>query len=91
LLDRGKRPIIVKSQRHLHMKKFILGIIVGVALLVVFIYVGGGNALKVAGKKAIEIGEKIEMYEKVLKDTTRGLFDKKTDKQTKEEKGPVTH
>ncbi|OGP91713.1 MAG: hypothetical protein A2Z19_03330 [Deltaproteobacteria bacterium RBG_16_54_18] len=73
------------------MKKFILGIIVGAALLVVFIYVGGGTALKVVGKKAIEIGEKVEMYEKVLKDTTQGLLDKKTDKQTNKDKGPATH
>ena len=73
------------------MKKFILGIIVGAALLVVFIYVGGGTALKVVGKKAIEIGEKVEMYEKVLKDTTQGLLDKKTDKQTSKDKGPATH
>jgi hypothetical protein len=73
------------------MKKFILGIIVGAALLVVFIYVGGGHALKVVGKKAIEIGEKVEMYEKILKDSTHGLLDKKTDKQTKEDKGPAKH
>ena len=73
------------------MKKFILGIMVGAALLVVFIYVGGGTALKVVGKKAIEIGEKVEIYEKALKDATQGLFDKKTDKQTKEDKGPAKH
>ena len=59
------------------MKKFILGIIVGAALLVVFIYVGGGTALKIVGKKTIEVGERVEVYEKALKDVTDGLLKEK--------------
>jgi len=58
------------------MKKFILGIIIGVALIVVFIYLGGGNALKDVGKKTIEVGERVEVYEKALKDVTQGLLEK---------------
>ena len=72
------------------MKKFILGIIIGAALIVVFIYLGGGNALKIVGKKTIEVGERVEVYEKALKDVARGLHEKAKEKQTtKEIKGPA--
>jgi hypothetical protein len=76
LLDKGTVSIIVKSNGHSHMKKFILGIIIGVALIVVFIYLGGGNALKIVGKKTIEIGERVEVYEKAFKDVAQGLLEK---------------
>jgi hypothetical protein len=59
------------------MKKFILGIVIGVLLIVLFTYVGGGAALKIVGKKTIEIGERIEVYEKALKDVTKGLLKEK--------------
>jgi hypothetical protein len=72
------------------MKKFILGIIIGVALIVVFIYLGGGNALKIVGKKTIELGERVEVYEKAFKDVTQGVFDREKGKQTtKENKAPA--
>jgi hypothetical protein len=56
------------------MKKFILGIFIGVLLIVVFTYLGGGAALKIVGKKTIEVGERVEVYEKALKDVTKGLL-----------------
>jgi hypothetical protein len=46
------------------MKKFILGVLIGILLIILFTYLGGGAALKIAGKKAIELGEKVEVYEK---------------------------
>jgi hypothetical protein len=59
------------------MKKFILGIFIGVILILLFTYLGGGSALKVVGKKTIEVGERVEVYEQVLKDATQELFTKK--------------
>jgi hypothetical protein len=72
------------------MKKFILGIIIGVAIILVFIYLGGGATLQVVGKKTIEIGERVEVYEKAFKDVAQGLLAKEKGKQTtKENKEPV--
>jgi hypothetical protein len=49
------------------MKKFILGIIIGIVLILLFTYLGGGAALKTLGKKTIEVGERVEVYEQALK------------------------
>ncbi|OGP54045.1 MAG: hypothetical protein A2Y65_06260 [Deltaproteobacteria bacterium RBG_13_52_11] len=59
------------------MKKFILGIFIGVLLIILFTYLGGGTALKIVGKKTIEVGERVEVYEKALKDVTDGLLKEK--------------
>ncbi len=56
------------------MKKFILGVFIGILLIVLFTYLGGGAALKIVGKKTIELGEKVEVYEKALKDVTDGIM-----------------
>lgn len=59
------------------MKKFILGIFIGVVLIVLFTYLGGGSALKTVGKKTIEVGERVELYEQALKDAAQELLIKK--------------
>ncbi len=59
------------------MRKFILGVFIGILLIILFTYLGGGAALKVAGKKAIELGEKVEVYEKALKDVSKSLLKEK--------------
>lgn len=59
------------------MKKFLLGIAIGIILIFIFIYFGGGSTLKSLGERTIELGDKIELYEKSLKETTRGLLEKK--------------
>jgi hypothetical protein len=59
------------------MKKFILGVFIGILLIVLFTYLGGGAALKIVGKKTIELGERVEIYEKALKDVTDGLLKEK--------------
>lgn len=59
------------------MKKFILGIFIGVVLIVLFTYLGGGSALKTVGKKTIEVGERVEVYEQALKDAAQELLIKK--------------
>ena len=65
------------------MKKFILGIIIGVLLIFIFTYLGGGAALQTLGKKTIEVGERVEVYEKALKDVTQDLL-KKTKEPAKD-------
>ena len=59
------------------MKKFILGVFIGILLIILFIYLGGGATLKIVGKKTIELGERVEVYEKALKDVTKGLLKEK--------------
>ena len=59
------------------MKKFLLGILIGIAAICCFIYCGGGSILKAVGRKTIEVGERVEVYEKALKDATQGLLKKK--------------
>lgn len=59
------------------MKKFILGIMIGIVMILLFTYLGGGAALKTLGEKTIEVGERIEVYEQALKDATQGFLTKK--------------
>ena len=70
------------------MKKFVLGILIGVVLILLFTYLGGGSALQTFGKKTIEVGERVEVYEQALKDATQGLLTKKGEgaKKTTKEK-----
>lgn len=48
--------------------RFLLGVIVGIILAFLFIYWGGGKILKKTGEKAVEVGEKVEKYEKAFKE-----------------------
>ncbi len=59
------------------MKKFILGVFIGILLIILFIYLGGGAALKIAGKKSIELGDRVEVYEKALKDVAQRVLKEK--------------
>jgi hypothetical protein len=59
------------------MKKFILGVFIGILLIIIFTYLGGGAALKIVGKKTIELGENVGVYEKVLKDASNSLLKEK--------------
>jgi hypothetical protein len=54
-----------------------LGIVIGVLLIIAFTYLGGGTALKIVGQKMIEVGERIEVYEKALKDVAQGFIKEK--------------
>ena len=71
------------------MKKFILGIIIGVFLIFLFTYLGGGAALKTLGKKTIEVGERVEVYEQALKDATQGFLTKKGEGEDREKKKAI--
>ena len=58
------------------MKKFILGVIIGVLALAAFLYFGGPKYLKIFGAKTEEAGERLERYEKGLKHTAEEATEK---------------
>ena len=82
------------------MKKFILGVIIGILALAAFLYFGGPKYLKIFGAKTEEAGERLERYEKGLKHTaeeakesvgktvekTKKVVDKTVDKTTEKVK-----
>lgn len=51
------------------MKKFIIGVVIGVVALAAFLYFGGPKYLKAFGSKTEQAGENLEKYEKELKHT----------------------
>lgn len=53
------------------MKKILFGFVIGVAALVVFLYFGGARYVKLFGAKTEQAGEKLEAYEKEMKEKTR--------------------
>lgn len=52
------------------MKRFILGIVIGIILLILFVYFGGADYLKTAGKAVEKAGSELEQYEKKIKELT---------------------
>ncbi len=48
------------------MKKIILGIIVGCIIFIAFLSFGGAGYVKSLGKQTVEVGKKLEGYEKEL-------------------------
>lgn len=57
------------------MKKVIAGIIIGIVLIIVFLYFGGSRYLKSFGEKTEEAGDKIQKYERTLKDSVDSAKD----------------
>ncbi|HBO84446.1 MAG: hypothetical protein A2073_01830 [Deltaproteobacteria bacterium GWC2_42_11] len=53
------------------MKKFILGVIIGIVLLAAFVYFGGGDFLRHAGKEVEKAGGELKQYEYKLKDSAK--------------------
>lgn len=53
------------------MKKFIIGVVLGIIVLVVFLYLGGAKYVKIFGSKTEEAGAKLEKYEKRMKETAK--------------------
>ena len=51
------------------MLKMLFGIIIGVALMLVFLYLGGGRWLKEFGRSTEKAGARLEVYEKRVQDT----------------------
>jgi hypothetical protein len=68
------------------MKKLLIGILIGVAILFTFIVLGGGRYVKTLGVKTEEAGEKLEKFGKRIKKTTKSAkktLDETTDKVKK--------
>ncbi|MBI1911938.1 MAG: hypothetical protein HYS21_08020 [Deltaproteobacteria bacterium] len=68
------------------MKKIVLGILLGIVVLAVFLYFGGAKYVKTFGSKTQEAGQKLEKYEKGMKDTVKQTEEKvkETAKDAKE-------
>lgn len=68
------------------MKKVMLGILIGVFVLILFVYFGGSRYVKSFGTKTEEAGEKLEKIEKEMREKAKGAkksveksFDKTVD------------
>lgn len=68
------------------MKKLMLGFIIGVAVLVFFLYMGGSKYVREIGSRTERAGEKLEVYERALKKTAREATEavRKTVKETRD-------
>jgi len=49
------------------MIRFILGVVTGILILLLFIYFGGGKAVKKVGEGLTETGKRMEHLEEVIK------------------------
>ena len=56
------------------MLRILLGIIIGIMLVLIFIYSGGGDLIKKLGKEAQHIGTKSNELEKDLKEAKEGAM-----------------
>ncbi len=70
------------------MIKFLMGIIVGIVICFLFVYFGGGNAVKKIGEGLIDTGKKMEVIEEVIKKEKDDALKGAKQKILKEEKGP---
>ena len=53
------------------MIKFLLGVIVGILIFLLFTYFGGGKTVKMIGEELTDTGKKIEAVEGVMKEAVR--------------------
>ncbi len=49
------------------MGKFVIGVIVGILIFFLFVYFGGGHALKKVGVGLIDTGKKMEVMEEIIR------------------------
>ena len=69
------------------MIKFMMGVIVGILLFFLFIYLGGSRTVKKVGEGLTDTGKKMEVMEQVLK-KEKGEVEKEVKKKIlKEDKG----
>lgn len=61
------------------MIRLLLGIILGMLLLFMFLYLGGPGYLETFGKKAEETGKNLKHYEQTTKDTAKKVGEKYDD------------
>ncbi|MBM2839036.1 MAG: hypothetical protein HW415_1661 [Deltaproteobacteria bacterium] len=65
------------------MKKLLLGIVFGMLLLFLFLYLGGPGYLETFGKKAEETGKNLKKYEQTTRETAKKVGDKYEDVKKK--------
>lgn len=69
------------------MGKFLLGVVVGILLLLLFLMFGGGKTVKKVGENLTETGKRMEIMEETIKrdrETIEGTIKKKFFKEEKE-------
>lgn len=57
------------------MIRFLIGIILGIILLFLFLYLGGPGYLETFGEKTSETGRNLKRYEQPAKDTAKKVED----------------
>jgi len=67
------------------MVKFLFGVLIGILVCFLFVYFGGGKAVKKAGETLIDTGAKMEMMEDTIRKGKEGLLPG-TKKKPKEDK-----
>lgn len=65
------------------MIRLLVGIVLGMMLLFLFLYLGGPSYLETFGKKAEETGKNLKKYEQTTRDTARKVGDKYEDVKKK--------
>lgn len=65
------------------MKRLLLGIVFGILLLFLFLYLGGPGYLETFGKKAEETGKNLKKYEQTTRETAKKVGDKYEDVKKK--------
>ncbi len=69
------------------MIKFMMGVIVGILIFLLFIYFGGGKAVKKVGERLTDTGKTMEVIEQMIK-KEKGKAEKEVKKKIlKEDKG----
>lgn len=65
------------------MKRFLIGVVLGILLLFVFLYFGGPSYLETFGKKTEEAGKNLKKYEQTTRDTAKKVGEKFEDVKKK--------
>lgn len=65
------------------MIRLLVGIVLGMLLLFLFLYLGGPGYLETFGKKAEDTGKSLKKYEQTTKDTAKKVGDKYEDVKKK--------
>ncbi len=73
------------------MIKFIFGVIVGILLCFVFLYFGGGKAVKTLGENLAETGKKMEIMEETIRKEKEEWLGSKTRPPKEEKEIPKRH
>ena len=68
------------------MIKFLLGVLVGILLCFLFVYFGGGKAVKKVGENLIDTGKKMEVMEETIRKEKEEIWTGRKRRSPKEEK-----